>query len=788
MRNIRSCQARRLLPAALLASTALAGAAPALAQTAVDELVVTAQKREQNIQKVPLSIQALGTQKLEQLQVTNVNDYVKFLPSVASQPLAPGFTRVFMRGVTSGDNPNHSASLPSVGTYLDEQPITTILGALDIHVYDIARVESLAGPQGTLYGASSQAGTIRIITNKPKIGVLEGGYDLDVNTVDHGDAGYGAEGFINLPVSDKAAIRLVGWAEHDGGYIDNVPGSITYPTSGATIANPSTAKDNYNDVDTYGGRAALKIDLDDNWTVTPTIMAQDQKSHGLFAYDPSVGDLKVSHFFPEFAHDRWIDAALTIEGRLSNFDITYAGAFMKRQIDSAQDYTDYAFFYDALFGYGSYFYDNSGTLIDPSQYIQAKDKYRKQSHELRIASPADARLRVVAGLFYQRQVHGIEQRYKVNDLADSLEVTGWSDTLWLTQQKRIDRDYAAFGEASLDLSDKLTLTAGGRVFKAHNSLVGFFGFGPGYSSNTGEAKCFAPAVVANSPCTNLDKSVSETGFTHRLNLSWQIDPDRMVYATWSRGFRPGGINRRGALPPYQSDYLTNYEAGWKTSWLEGRLRFNGSVFWEEWKNFQFSFLGGNGLTEIHNAPAARIKGIEADVALRPSDGLTLTAAAAYTDAKLTKPFCEQTVNGVPVTNCSPAQAPTGTRLPVTPVFKANATARYEFPVADFTAHVQGAVIYQGSSWADLRITAFDPVGTLLPARSALGKQRAYTTADFTAGLARGNWTVEAYLKNAFDERGDVYRYAECRVTVCGARTYVTTNQPRTLGVRVGQKF
>jgi outer membrane receptor protein involved in Fe transport len=144
----------------------------------VDEVIITAQKREENLQDVPVSIQALGGQKLEELQVSDFGDFVKFLPSVSTQASGPGFGSVYMRGVASGGDGNHSGSLPSVGIYLDEQPITTIQGALDIHVYDIARVEALAGPQGTLYGASSQAGTIRIITNKPKIGVFEGSFDV----------------------------------------------------------------------------------------------------------------------------------------------------------------------------------------------------------------------------------------------------------------------------------------------------------------------------------------------------------------------------------------------------------------------------------------------------------------------------------------------------------------------------------------------------------------------------------------------------------------------------------
>ena len=773
----------RIAPAVLMASTMLTGVSAAYAAPppapAPGEVIVTAQKREENVQRVPLSIQVLGAQRLDQLQVKDVNDYVKFLPSVAVQTIGPGYTDIYMRGVASGENNNHSGPLPTTASYLDEAPITTIGGALDIHVYDVARVEALAGPQGTLYGASAESGTVRIITNKPQIGQFSAAYDVSGNAVDHGGLGYSAEGYVNIPMNDKMAIRLVGWGEHDAGYIDNVPGTRTYPSSGITINNAATAKNNYNTVDLYGGRAALKIDLNENWTVTPSIMFQDEKSRGVFGYDPTIGDLKVSHFFPEQTHDRWYQAAATIEGHISNFDIVYAGSYMKRDIHSLSDYTDYSFFYDqAPFFYGTYIYDNGGNLIDPSQTIQGLDRFTKQSHELRISSPTENRFRFVGGLYYERQSHNIHQRYMIDGLADALSVTGSPDTLWLTQQLRVDRDYAAFGEASFDITPKLTLTGGLRVFKYDNSLVGFFGFSAGFSSHTGEAACFEPTIVAGGPCTDLDKKVSETGVTHKLNLTYHVDDNKLVYATWSRGFRPGGINRRSDFPPYVSDFLTNYELGWKTSWAGGTIRFNGALYLEKWDNFQFSFLGANGLTNIRNAPHAEVKGVETDLSWRPDSHWTITGAAAYTDAKLTANFCQALVAGVPVTNCASPEALAGSQLPVTPKFKANATARYEFDVGMMRAHFQGAVVGQTGSWADLRTTE----------RGILGQQKGYTTLDLSTGLAQDNWSLELSLLNASDTRADIYRYAECATQVCGPETYIVTNRPRTVAIKFGQKF
>jgi outer membrane receptor protein involved in Fe transport len=198
------------------------------------------------------------------------------------------------------------------------------------------------------------------------------------------------------------------------------------------------------------------------------------------------------------------------------------------------------------------------------------------------------------------------------------------------------------------------------------------------------------------------------------------------------------------------------------------------VFWEDWKDFQFSFLGPNSLTVIANAGQAQIKGVETDISWRASEGLTLNGSASYTDAHLTSPYCKDP------TNCAATlQAPDGQQLPITPKFKANATARYDWLAwGGMNAHVQGAVVYNGSAWEDLRTVE----------RSIIGKQPAYTIANFAAGLGRDNWTVEFALENAFDERDQQYRYAECTPTVCGPETYIIPGRPRTFEIRFSQKF
>jgi outer membrane receptor protein involved in Fe transport len=794
-----------------LASAVLLALSPAYAQQPVglEEVVVTAQKRgEQSLQDVPLSIQAINTEKLEELNITKFDDYVKYLPSVSYQTFGPGFAAVYMRGVASGGDGNHSGPLPSVGMYLDEQPITTIQGALDIHLYDIARVEALAGPQGTLYGASSQAGTIRIISNKPDPSGFSASYGIEGNTVNDGGTGYLAEGYVNLPVTDNAAIRLVGWARRDAGYIDNISGTRTWPiceeavgTAPCTLDSAPLAKKDFNDVDTYGARAALRIDLNDNWTITPTIMAQQQEANGVFGYDTLLGDLNVRKFYPDKSKDKWYQASLTVEGKISSLDVVYAGAYLDRNVNGESDYSDYSYFYDSCCSYSLYLYDSAG---DPTigQHIISREGFTKMSHELRVSTPQDKRARFIGGLFTQRQVNDIFERYVIDGLSDALIVTGWPDTIWLTTQQRVDRDSALFGELSFDFTDKLTGMVGTRYFDSDNSLEGFFGYGPGWSSNY-EAQCAVLGLTEpyrGAPCKLVDKRTKENGFTDKVSFSYKFNGDAMVYATWSEGFRPGGINRRGTLPPYVSDFLTNYELGWKTTWADGRVRLNGAVFQEDWKDFQFALLGANGLTEIKNSAQARIRGLESDLTFAATDRFTVSAGVALIDSELTANYCgfvdqngkietrnpcpdwdnanDGGFDGDPLTTELAPLAPKGTELPVTPKFKANLTLRQEFRLGSFDAYWRGSYIYKGKSRADLRDLE----------NSILHDQPSYQLVDFSAGLSRGNYTLELSVNNAFDERPVLYRFVQCLETVCGTEPYVVSGPPRTIGLKFSQKF
>jgi len=318
-------------------------------------------------------------------------------------------------------------------------------------------------------------------------------------------------------------------------------------------------------------------------------------------------------------------------------------------------------------------------------------------------------------------------------------------------------------------------------------------------------------VVPGTFCTDLGvfsngkvlpKHAKGNGFIHRLNAQWKPQNNLMFYATWSRGFRPGGINRRGDIPPYDPDYLTNYEIGWKTTF--GPWRWNGAIYHEVWKKFQFAFLGANSFTEIHNGKDARVNGIETDVNY-VRGGWTFNATAAYTDAKTKGNICTIATDTDP--NCAgPGDfiaAPSGTRLPVTPKFKAATTLRYTWPAwAGVNAHVQGGIAYQGSAPSSIR-TQTVLVGTVVdsPAYCAAsgalnaagfcnpnifqGHIRSSTLVDLFAGLDWPKWSIEAFATNVFDERNDISRGVSCGSCT---RALVVPGRPRTIGIRAGVKF
>jgi iron complex outermembrane recepter protein len=514
----------------------------------------------------------------------------------------------------------------------------------------------------------------------------------------------------------------------------------------------------------------------DDWSVTPGIMYQHQKANGTFLYDPRAGDLEVHDFTPDHNLDHWYMASLTVQGKLSNWDVTYAGSYFQRTIDNSQDYSYFSVAYDSIPNY-NYYKDAAGNDIDPTQIYHAHDRYTKMSHELRISSPQSAPLRMTAGLFMQRQSDKHIADYEIDGLANAAvyydtPVPGAnSNDVFFTDIHRVDRDYAAFADVSYDILPNLTLDAGVRGFMARNTLTGFSG-GTGTLANFG---CTGTAQQ----CKAINGRVNESGETHKVNLTWKIDPQKMVYFTYSTGFRPGGNNRPAfALGevqnpgPYGPDTLTNYEVGWKTSWLDHTLRVNGALFWEQWNNLQYTEPGILGIQYTLNAGDARSRGVEGDVSWTIARHFTLSGSGTYVDARLTSDFISLADGSL--------LAAKGTRLPVTPKFKITGTARYDVDLGGYKSFLQATVNHQSGTTTHL-LAADDGTFYGLPTKQ-------FTTFDFSVGTSYANWTASLFIQNAFDERGILSKNSQCVPGICGDFARVYPVKPQYFGIRFGQKF
>jgi len=791
-----------LTPIAAAVVAAMAPATAALAQdaAALDEITVTAQKRTQNLQDVPISVQVLGNEQIENLNIQGFEEYVHFMPTVSIYHDRPGISQVYMRGISSGGDGNHSASMPSVGVYLDEQPITTINHVLDMHLYDVARIESLSGPQGTFFGASSQSGTLRIITNKPQIGEYEAGVDLSVNQVEKGGTGYALEGFANIPVSDKAAIRLVGWHKETAGFIDNVAGVIDFPgPEGHFSDNAALVEEDFNTVTISGMRALLKVDLNDNWTVTPGIIYQQQESSGVWQHDPEdLGDLNIQRHSPDTYDDDWYQASLTLDGNIGDLNLVYAGTYLDRDAERNEDYIGYASY---LHNYYYDYYQNNSTgcyhhstnssyttyeCTNPSQFISRDEFFKRSSHELRLQSSEDGAFRWTAGLFVQRQEHNFDLRWNVPGM-DPLGSDIWPIrppslvpgelVVWQTDQNRVDRDSAFFGEVEYDINDNLTLVGGYRRFDFENSLKGYNGHAT--RGCLVDGVLMAPCAV-NTP--NIDDVSEGSGNTYKFSANYSLDDDKMVYFTYSEGYRAGGVNRarpdRGEFPPkYDPDFVDNYEFGWKTSFMDGRMRFNGAIYSMDWDEFQLSYhdYDVSILTIIQNVGSAETSGVEFDLAFAATDDLTLTFAGSYTDATLKEGFWPDLNDK---DDGDPPDAAAGTQLPYVPELKMAATGRLNMNYGSLPGYIQAAVSFTGDSWTQLHDVDRQV-------------QNSYTLVNLSTGVQGESWSLDLFIDNATDERAEISRNHENYydpLDVLFYDTNLTVNRPRSIGLRYGYRF
>ena len=516
----------------LSALTAVASAGAAHAQ--VDRIVVTATKTEQDSQNIPVAVSAIGASDLEELDVDVFTDYLLQLPGVTAGGGGPGQNTIYIRGLAS-TTPNLTTAgvaglAPNVAFYLDEQPLAQPGRNLDVYAIDLERVEVLPGPQGTLFGASSQAGTVRMITNKPVIGEYSASANFGYAFTEDADNSASAEFVVNLPVSEQVALRAVAFWDNRGGYIDNVQGTVNTSESarfrsagtirrngvpvsanregfqaGADLSgvtfidanNAALVEDNFNDTTYSGFRIAARADINEDWTADISVMQQELDADGVFFQDPDLEDWQIQRYAPDTLNDQFTNVSWTLQGRLAALDVVYTGAFTDRESDQTVDYTDYMFV-GQYFPYytceGSVSYPGaanpSGTCYSPASYVVSQTNVEVESHEFRFTTPQDNRWRVTAGGFYSETVltelnafvyPGSTQADPFGPFAPNFPfMTGYvSDpgpfpdgTIFQNDIRRTDEQMGLFGEASFDVSDTFSVTVGARWYDIEVDLEG----------------------------------------------------------------------------------------------------------------------------------------------------------------------------------------------------------------------------------------------------------------------------------------------------------------------------
>ena len=584
----------------------------AAAQNILEEIIVTATKREESLQDIPVSITALKGEDLEELRIGNFQDYVNFLPNVVSQGTGPGQNEVFIRGAATSQTVITLSSVqglqPSVAMYLDEQPVALQGRNLDVYATDLQRIEVLPGPQGTLFGASSQAGTIRMITNKPDHAGFSAGFDASISSTRGGDMSNSVEVYFNTPLTDNLAVRVVAYNDRRGGWIDNLlndpdnggwNGSavVVDRISGGPLPDPENqvipiprndelVEKNFNDATYTGARVGLSYLINEDWDVLLQHTQQTLDTEGVWAYDPNLeGESSVNRFGPDRNEDEFGLTTWTLSGRLDQLDLIYTGGYLNRDVNSTIDYTWYT--NGGLFAAYYVCYPGDGTYsecFDPSKFYMEESNNTRQTHELRFNTKDDKRWRVTAGAFYDKQELSSTGLFKTastdspyfsnlaRTLAPPIPTEGINtdggpfppEISFINDVTRTTEQVALFGQAEFDLSDSVTLAVGARWYDIDDDYKGAtstvnvterlraFGIGTEEALQDYFGEAEGAAVFEAIQSGQLDVSdLNDDGVLNvsdvifRASLDWRVNENFMLFGTYAQGFRPPVTNRVG---------------------------------------------------------------------------------------------------------------------------------------------------------------------------------------------------------------------------------------------------
>ncbi|MEO0467159.1 MAG: TonB-dependent receptor [Pseudomonadota bacterium] len=818
-------------------------AAPEASDRRLQTVTVTSTKRSESAQDIPVAVNALGEQELDELGVQNFNDYLIQLPGVTAGGSGPGQNTIYIRGLAS-TTPNLTTAgvaglAPNVAFYLDEQPLAQPGRNLDVYAADLERVEVLSGPQGTLFGASSQAGTVRLITNKPDFSGFDAGFKASTSFTDGGDMSNSVEAMINVPVTDQFALRGVVYSDNQGGYIDNVAGTRTAAesagfASGAfydrgglanvtltTTDNASRVDDNVNGSSYAGFRLSAAYDFNDDWSLLVTHAQQQVESDGVFFADPELDDYEIQRFADDDIEDEFENTSWTLSGRIGMLEALYTGAYTERTTNQTVDYTDYLFVGQYLPYYicdASVTYPGAagptGTCQDPTLFVDSLTTTEVQTHELRFNTPAEHRLRATVGAFYSDLelaelndftypgsqsvigFDGVSVGFAPNFPLTNTAVTGaignaapgyFSDpgpfpagVIFRNDILRTDEQLGVFGEATFDFSDQFAVTFGARWYEIEVDFEGsanssFFNLGGTTDAQGGGANI--SDLFSGSNANGAPDTASTDGVIYKLTGQWTPTDDMLFFATYSEGFRPGFLNRPGGTSNASGTYTVPF-----------------TFDTDEVKNYELGWkteLFDNSLRLNGSAFFVDIENLQVNVFDPTITNLFFSDNAANAEIRGVEgdfTWAPYSVDGLTLAGAfslldtevteiliDSGFVEVGAELAFAPSHQGNLRARYEW---DLDHKISGSDL---TAHIMPQIVFSDSANVdVVTARNF--EIDSWVTLGATLGVTSDNWSAELFASNLTNE------YAQLSGNKTFDRERVTPMRPRTIGVRVGYDF
>lgn len=695
----------------------------------IDEIIVTANKRAERLIDVPASVTAVSGDTLTSMGASRLEDYVARVPGLvlSNVSFANGSNQLTIRGITTGFGGN-----PTVGIYIDDSPFggSNGFGAFqipDLDPSDLARVEVLRGPQGTLYGAGAMGGLLKYVTTPPDTGRFFGRAEASGSKVDGGGSGYGLRGTANIPLTQDIALRISGYDRKDPGFIDDAVRAVR----------------DVNSTHVYGGRAAMSWRINDGWNAKLSALFQRQTADG-----SAVVDHDSMTFRPVHGDLQQVKAPGTGEssGKIGAYDLQLAGDLGWATFTSSSSYNrqDVGINLDVTSGYSPLIAANFG-IDNGGASILTDGKLDKFTQEIRIASPdAGAPLSWLVGVFYTHEDQDLHQSIVTFDAGTGRPLPGALPSFLDAYVFSTFEEFAGFGNLTYRLNTRLDVSVGLRYsYNKQSQQEELSGLLTGTASIPGRS--------------------SDSSVTYLVTPRFHLSDATMLYLRVASGYRPGGPNLAitGVPLSYKPDEVVNYELGMKTELLDRRLSLDLAAFYIDWQDIQFNERNAQGLNYFGNAGAATSKGIEAAATWYPVAGLQLSANVTHTIAELAADLPPGSV-----------VASKGDELPTTPRWNGQFSTDYEFPLWGQWSAVTGASYrYVGESAGYFTSPALPRY--VLPS---------YDVVDLRAGVKNDRWSVTLYAKNIGDSRGQVASYLLSGVN------RVSIIQPRTFGIAVASTF